>query len=521
MSLFSLFDRSPLAIFACGLAFIFAYLLLDRTRARNPLPPGPWSLPFIGNIPSLIWAHDWITYTDWYHKYGSDIVHVNVAGQPIIILNTLEAASELLEKRGAIYSSRPRYTMLNEVIGWKWNFVNMSYGPEWRACRKLFTTVISPNHPESYESRELIAARNLLLDIYKSPESYVQHLRKLAGSTILSVAYGFDVEAVKDSGYIGIAERANTGFIEACVPWNFLVDYFTWLKYVPAWMPGASFQRKAQAWRQDMEQLLRRPFSAVKRQIAEGTAEQSLVLNCLQDLSGDPEEDKEAERLIMHTAATMYAAGADTTVTALMTFFLTMVKYPKYQKKAQEELDRVLGSDRLPDFRDRDNLPYVQAIVDEVLRWQPVTPMALAHFSSEEDIYKGYRIPKNSVVVGNSWAMLHDERIFNDPYAFNPDRYIRPGGRLEIDDVGFGFGRRICAGKDMALSALWITVASVLAVFDISNALDENGQIIDPPVKYDIGKLQNRPFPFKCSIKLRSPERLDVIKAGIDLAKQM
>ncbi|KIK66619.1 hypothetical protein GYMLUDRAFT_257455, partial [Collybiopsis luxurians FD-317 M1] len=513
MSPFSLIDHPSSTILACIAGFVFAYLVLvDKARARNPLPPGPWSLPFIGNIPSLIWQHDWITYTDWYRKYSSlrissiditltgflgpdsDIVHVNIAGQSMIILNTYEAAKELLEKRGAIYSDRPQLTMPNELVGWKWNFGLMSYGPEWRARRKLFSTVISPNHPESYEYQELTAARSFLLDVYKSPESYVQHLRsvshfaeRMAGSTILSVAYGFEIETVKDSIYIGIAERAIAGIIVAGVPSNFLVNYFPWLKYVPAWMPGASFQLKAQAWRQDMKQLLYRPFSAVKRQIAEGRTEPCFVSQCLQNVNGDPEEDKEAEELLSGQA------GADTTVTALITFFLAMVKYPKYQRKAQEELDRVVGSDRLPDFRDRNSLPYVQAVVNEVLRWQPVAPTAVAHLSSEEDIYKGYRIPKNSIIVGNAWAMLHDERIFHDPYAFNPDRYIRPeGGQLHpngVDDVVFGFGRRICPGKDMALSAIWITVASVLAVFDISCALDENGQTIDPPVEYGTGKL--------------------------------
>ncbi|KIK66610.1 hypothetical protein GYMLUDRAFT_157089 [Collybiopsis luxurians FD-317 M1] len=537
MSPFRLFDYS---LFAVGAGFVLAYLLLDKKRARNPLPPGPWSFPLIGNIPCLFRNHDWITYTNWYHKYKSDIVHVNIAGQSMIILNTHEATKELLEKRGAKYSDRPKFTMMNEL--WKWNFANMSYGPQWKARRKLFLSVIGPNHLENYQPQELIAARSFLLDVYQSPERYLDHMRRMAGSTILSVVYGFNTEAVKDSVHIDIAQRASTAFISVCLPLKFLVDSFPWLQYVPAWIPGALFQRKAQVWREDMEQALHQPFSVIKRQVAEGRAEPCFVAHCMQNLSGDPEEDEE-EKVIMETAGTMYQAGTDTTVTALTSFFLAMVKYPEYQKKVQEELDRVVGNDRLPDFRDRDSLPYVQAVVNEVLRWQPVAPSAIAHFTTEEDIYKGYRIPKNSVVVGNAWAIMHDERIFHDPYAFNPDRYICPEGRQlnlnALDDVGFGFGRRICPGKEMALSAIWITVASVLAVFDISNAMDENGQIINPPIKYDTSKLQkcvtfpgqiyldmiiippSQPYPFKCSIKLRSPERLDIIQAGIDSVKQM
>lgn len=65
-----------------------------------------------------------------------------------------------------------------------------------------------------------------------------------------------------------------------------------------------------------------------------------------------------------------HPGGTDTTVVALLSFFLAMVKYPEYQKKAQHELDRIVGGDRLPDFNDKDNLPYIQAIVNEVLRYE-------------------------------------------------------------------------------------------------------------------------------------------------------
>ncbi|KAK1220151.1 hypothetical protein PQX77_017099, partial [Marasmius sp. AFHP31] len=122
-----------------------------------------------------------------------------------------------------------------------------------------------------------------------------------------------------------------------------------------------------------------------------------------------------------------------------------MTLYPEYQRKAQEEIDRVVGGSRLPDHRDRESLIYLEAISREVQRWQTIGPTGIVHFIHVEDEYRGYRIPKNSTVVPNLWAVLHDEKMYPDPYTFNPDRWIKDGKiNTEIRDttVGFGFGRR-------------------------------------------------------------------------------
>ena len=80
-----------------------------------------------------------------------------------------------------------------------------------------------------------------------------------------------------------------------------------------------------------------------------------------------------------------------------------MVLYPDVQRKAQEEINRVVGTDRLPSFSDRENLPYIDAMVKEALRWHSVTPMGVVHSSSEDDMYEGYFIPKGSQILPNQW----------------------------------------------------------------------------------------------------------------------
>lgn len=91
----------------------------------------------------------------------------------------------------------------------------------------------------------------------------------------------------------------------------------------------------------------------------------------------------------------------------MLTFFLAMTLYPQIQRSAQRELDEVVGSGRLPEFSDRDSLPYITAIIKECSRWQPVAPLGLPHKNTAEHIYKDqYFIPKGSLVIGNIWYII-------------------------------------------------------------------------------------------------------------------
>jgi len=123
-----------------------------------------------------------------------------------------------------------------------------------------------------------------------------------------------------------------------------------------------------------------------------------------------------------------------------------MVLNPKVMKKAQEELDRVVGKGRLPDFSDRDDLPYIDAVVKELLRWNPPLPIGLPYRATQDDIYRGYIIPAGATVIQNAWAVCRDPGIYPDPEVFNPDRFLKDGKINPLvfnpEDRIFGSGRR-------------------------------------------------------------------------------
>ncbi|KAJ8079370.1 hypothetical protein PM082_021875 [Marasmius tenuissimus] len=402
----------------------------------------------------------------------------------------------------------------------------MPYGKAWNTRRKMIHQEFNPKQSERYEPQTVKAIRNLLVDLLREPDNFYHLLRHMAGSTILSITYGITIKPseVGDPA-IDTADRALHGFVAAGVPGSFLVDYVPALKSIPLWFPGASFKAKAQEWGRDAQKMLNDPFNVVKKQIAQGTNKPCFISYCMDNKGNANLSEEEEDEIIRDSAGAMYLAGTDTTVCALHILILAMVCYPEAQELAQAELDRVVGRDRLPELKDREKLPYVTALLFETMRWQPVNPVGLAHLVTEEDEYKGYRIPRNSIVLGNAWAIFRDPEIYGpEPDRFKPGRFLTPDGQINPDvpepTIFWGTGRRICPGRHFAMLNMHAVVASMLHCFSIAKARDEFGNEITPTQEFTTS-LQNRPVPFPCSIKPRSAHHENLIRTAAAMMDEL
>lgn len=126
----------------------------------------------------------------------------------------------------------------------------------------------------------------------------------------------------------------------------------------------------------------------------------------------------------------------------LRSFLLAIALHPGVQKKAQEELDRVVGRDSLPSCADLPNLSYINALCSETLRWHPATPIGLPHKLKQDDVVNGYFIPKGTICIGNSWFLLRSERDYgSNTNEFRPERFLDGSAKLN-PDAAFGYGRR-------------------------------------------------------------------------------
>ncbi|KIM73495.1 hypothetical protein PILCRDRAFT_802518 [Piloderma croceum F 1598] len=419
----------------------------------------------------------------------------------------------LLDKRGNKYSSRPERTMVYEM-GWDWALTMMPYGPRWRRHRTKFQKHFHASLSPLYQPTQMAEAHTLLRNLLTNPDDFNHYIRRAAAAIILNITYGYSVADEHDA-YVVLANTTMRSFAQAIVFGSYLVDYIPMLKYVPSWMPGASFKRKAREWRRLSREMLENQFKLVKQRMAHGTAVSCITtreLDNWMEAGGSADE----EELIMNIAAIAYAGGADTTVSSITSFFLAMVLSPDIQKKAQDEIDRLTTGNRIPTFADKLSLPYISCIIWECLRWNPASPLGGTHFTTEDDEYNGYRIPKGTTVIPNVWAVLHDEHTYPEPFKFNPDRFEnqemnRLAGINELPQAAFGFGRRMCPGRWLAYDSIWITVVSVLSVYNISTAIDNNGLPILPSVEYTSSSFSH-PKPFKCRIVSRSEAAAALIK---------
>ncbi|KAF9451150.1 cytochrome P450 [Macrolepiota fuliginosa MF-IS2] len=488
----------------CGLLHI---IYRNQRRSHLSLPPSLPRWPLIGNafqIP-LTYAH--IYYQELERKLGSKIMYLEAFGRSIIVINDAQIAKELLEKRSALYSSRPRITMLHDVVGDTDHFSMMPYGEKWRSHRRLFQQHFSPKTLSRDQERTMEFVRKALMsNLYQDSRHVHDHVRGCMGGLSLSLTYGLPVLRNHDP-LVQLSQETFSAAAGSVAPGRFLVNVVPMLKYVPEWVPGATFKTVGRQIREQLTLLREGSYMDTLKRMDGGTAPASFVSTSLEKCRNAPDYEHQALH-IKQTAMQIFGAASETSVAATMTFVLAMLNYPDIQRKAQEEVDSVVGPDRLPDFSDRPRLPYLLAIIKEVLRWNPIVPMSLPHMTTEEDVYEGYYIPKGCTIMSNTYAILHDEEIFPNPKEFNPSRFIEDG--ILLDDTldpaviaTFGFGRRICPGAHIGLSALYLTCVSILSLFDISPALDADGKPIEAVPEFFAASLVSEPLPFECKFTPR------------------
>ena len=208
----------------------------------------------------------------------------------------------------------------------------------------------------------------------------------------------------------------------------------------------------------------------------------------------------------------MIEAGSETTSSALNSCLLYLSAYPEVRAKAHAEIARVIGDERSPTFEDEESLPYVRAIVKEILRLRPVTNIGTPHFTTSELRYKNYIIPKDVVVCVQQYAIHYDEDRYPDPTAFRPERFLDHPHKAgyyaaipdpyERDHFSFGAGRRICTGLHLAENSLFITLAKILWAFDMRPPLGPEGNPLPVNVSDHAYELGANTLPKRFSLDL-------------------
>ncbi|KAI0326116.1 cytochrome P450 [Cubamyces sp. BRFM 1775] len=330
------------------------------------------------------------------------------------------------------------------MLNWIWSLGFKPYDDDWRRTRRELWQYLQPSAVTQWHPIQTRESRSFLQCLLHDPHDLHKLIQLSFCRSLLSIGYGLPARDVT-TRYVDLLSEIDAGISEAYDPTIFFIP---WLRYLPCWFPGGRWKTGIQKWRRQASSVLEVPFDAAMNVMARGDIQPSVLTELLDKLQNGEMPGLD-QGFVKTVVGAIFTAGADTvdiTSGAFFAFFCAMIMYPDVQKRAQQELDALVGPDRLPESTDRPSLTYISAIVKEVLRWHILTPLGMSHRCMEDDVYREWVIPENATVMANVWAILHDPERFPEPDAFRPERFLKDG-KLDpnaVDPVTliFGYGRR-------------------------------------------------------------------------------
>ncbi|BFZ61991.1 hypothetical protein YB2330_003070 [Saitoella coloradoensis] len=460
--------------FVVSFLAIIAYLYANKSSKKQlPLPPGPPGLPFIGNALYLRKnvGRERQMHQELQLKYG-DMIYLKAGPSTNMLLVFNERiAQDLFVKRGAIYSSRPDMKVLKHLD--PHGIAILPYGNEWKTTRKLFHGVLGTHQADRFRPHQDYESVRYLTNLLHEPEKFVEWSKLFTMSSITSILLGLRMPSLRTpiAEAIHLVDRI---LIDAFIPGRYLVDFFPFLDALPDII--SPWRRGAKAAFKLIMSLYLPLWHKAQESITNGTMAFPTFSDYLVDVQKKDPDFWTDERIASGAIQDLIFAASDTSSSYLRMFELMAGTFPDKVKKAQEELDAVVGPNRLPIWEDEPDLPYVRAFIKEVHRYYTFVPFAVPHSTLKDDVYNGYLIPRGTMVIGATHIMHRNPEHYPEPESFSPERFLDhnlgaaasaaltdPGKR---DHFAFGFGRRICPGMHVAENGTYIQVSRLLWGFN-------------------------------------------------------
>ncbi|KUJ13362.1 cytochrome P450 [Mollisia scopiformis] len=434
-------------------------------------------------------------------KYG-EMFTCKIGGYDWVFLNSSRVVTDLLERRAAIYCSRPPFPMTQGIMSGNSRIVLMPYNERWRLLRKIMHQILSQRQKEIYKPYQDLESKNLLYDYLHKPDRWFAANGRYANSVIMSVVFGTRSD-LDNPDVVELFETLEL-FLENQQPGMNLVDGFPILDRLPHalqwWRPrGQRIFEKTRA-------VYKRALEKVERNTENGTQKDCFAMDYMK--ISKKEGIDETQNLFV--LGTLMEAGSDTSRVSLGQIIAGAATYPDWVVRARQQLDDVCGhnAERLPGWGDRDTLPYIAAVVKEGFRWRPnIAEIGAPTSLIQDDEYEGYKFPAGTVFVWNAWAIALSEKEYHEPERFNPDRFLNEDLHNPLKGHwAFGPGRRVCVGWSVGEMNVWIAIARLLYCFDFEEDKDQ------PIDTMTIPQITHNQAPFAVKIKVRSPQHAALIE---------
>ncbi|NP_001254680.1 cytochrome P450 2E1 precursor [Callithrix jacchus] len=444
------------------------------------LPPGPFPLPIVGNLFNLELKNIPKSFTRMAERFGP-VFTLYLGARRVVVLYGYKAVREALLDYKSEFSGRGEIPAFREH---KDRGIIFNNGPTWKDIRRFSLTALR-NYGMGKQGNENRIQReaHFLVEALRKTQGQPFEPTFLIGcapcNVIADILFRkrFDYD---DEKFLRLMHLFNENFYLLSTPWLQLYNNFsTYLHYLPG-----------------SHRKVIRNVAEIKEYVSERVKEhyQSLDPNCPRDLTDcllvEMEKEKpSAEPLytmdgITVTVADLFFAGTETTSTTLRYGLLILMKYPEIEEKLHEEIDRVIGPSRIPAVKDRLEMPYMDAVVHEIQRFINLVPSNLPHEATRDAIFRGYVIPKGTVIIPSLDSVLYDKQEFPDPEKFKPEHFLNENGKFKYSDYfkPFSTGKRVCAGEGLARMELFLLLSAVLQHFNLKSLVHPKDIDLSPVV---------------------------------------
>ncbi|XP_050382483.1 cytochrome P450 93A2-like [Argentina anserina] len=492
-------------------SFILFRTIFSKTRTHRHLPPSPRALPIIGHLHLLgRIPHQAL------HKLSirhGPLIHLYFGSKPCVVVSSPEMARECLKTHEMSFLNRPKMTNVDYLTYGSADFVMAPYGPYWKFMKKLCMSellggrILDQNLPIRQEEIERFL-HVMLKKAYKGEQVDVGgELVRLTNNIISRMA--FNRRCSVDDEEAHEVREVLEEMCELAGRFNFS-DMFWFCKNLDLQGYAKRLKNVRDRYDKIMGRIIEEHEEARRRK-KNNSSKGGNAVNLL-DILLDIYEDQSSEiqftrENIKGFIMNMFGAGTDTSSVTIEWALSELINRPNVMARAREEIDSIVGTNRLVTESDIANLPYLQAIVKETLRLHPTGPM-IARESTEHCTVNGYDIPANTRLFVNVWAINRDPKHWEEPLEFMPERFWKStldmrGQNFQF--LPFGSGRRSCPGTSLALQVVHVTLAAVIQCFDWKVGDGASGNDVRVEMEEGPGISLPRAKPLVCvpSVRLR------------------
>ncbi|KAH6775165.1 hypothetical protein C2S52_012726 [Perilla frutescens var. hirtella] len=491
-----------LALLSAAALTIIYKILYQSGKGHRNLPPGPKPWPIIGNM-HLIGPSPHKSLHSLSQKYG-EIMLLKFGKIPVVIASSPEMAKQFYKVHDANFASRPALAA-GKYNGY--NYSNLLWapsGPYWRQARKIYLSeVFSAKRLEFFEPLRVEERKNFLSRLRSlsgKPVELRDHLSHYTLSTVsrMVLSNTYFTETEKESSPFKFEDLQH--MVEEWISLNGFIN-------IGDWIPSINFL-DAQGYVGRMKELFKKLDKFLDYVIDDHQARRDAekdnfvakdVVDTLLQLAEDPNlEVKLTRDCIKGLIQDLLVGGTDTTAGTVEWAIHGVMRYPGVIEKAKEELDRVIGRNRWVEEEDLSELPYINAIMKESMRFHPIAPLIPPHYAIDDCKVAGYDISKGTVVITNTFSLGRDPNTWDSPEEFLPERFM---GK-DIDAMGsnfallpFGSGRRKCVGYKLGDKMVGTALANLLHGFELKLVEGMRAQDICMDEVYGLAVHPKQPLP--------------------------